>query len=101
MCIENTLVDISVESKGLNKAERLSLKLIAKDVKKLKDKNKSLKEALRLFRQDEPSAEEENKKHEKPCPYNKEVMCVQYPEDSCGCDPCEECETKLNASKTV
>ena len=95
MCIENTLIDISVESKGLSKAERLSLKLIAKEVKKLKTKIKSLEEALRLFRQDEPTAEEENQKHTKPCPYNKSVPCVQYPDDSCGCDPCEECEIKL------
>ena len=42
------------------------------------------------------SPEDENKKYEKPCPYDSSVMCVQYPEDSCGCDPCEECEVKLN-----
>lgn len=39
----------------------------------------------------------ENEKHNKPCPYNPKVMCVQYPDDSCGCDPCQECETKLKA----
>ena len=101
MCIENTLIDLSIESKSLSKAERLSLRLIAKDVKKLKLKIESLETALRLFREDEPSAEEENEKHNKPCLYNKEVMCVQYPEDSCGCDPCKECETYLKASKEL
>ena len=52
MCIENTLVDISNESQ-LNKAEKLSLRLIAKDVKKLKKrikeievKNKKLKRKI-------------------------------------------------------
>lgn len=73
-------------------------KLQAK-IEELEEEKAGLKEALRLYREDEPSAEEENKKHTKPCPCNKEVMCVQYPENSCGCDPCEECETKLNASK--
>lgn len=108
MCIENTLIDLSVESKGLSKAERLSLKLIAKEVKKLKaknekleEKNKVLKDVVRLYRQDEPSAEEENLKNTKPCPYNREVNCVQYPEDSCGCDFCEECETKLKAAEEL
>jgi len=40
-------------------------------------------------------AETENQKYTKPCPYNKLISCVQYPDDnSCGCDPCDECENK-------
>lgn len=42
--------------------------------------------------------EAENRRHTKPCPYNSAVPCVQYPDDSCGCDPCEECEIKLKAA---
>ena len=38
--------------------------------------------------------EDENEKYNKPCRYNKTIMCVQYPEESCGCDPCEECENR-------
>ena len=43
--------------------------------------------------------EEENQKNTKPCPFDNSVPCVQYPEDddNCGCDPCEECEVKLEA----
>lgn len=35
---------------------------------------------------------EENEKYNLPCPYNNNILCVQYPEEPCGCDPCEECE---------
>lgn len=38
------------------------------------------------------AAEKETQEHTKPCPYNKEVMCVRYPGDSCG-----ECSIKLKA----
>lgn len=44
--------------------------------------------------------EDENRKYTKPCPYNNSIPCVQYPEDSCGCDPCEECEIKLKKAKS-
>jgi len=44
-------------------------------------------------------AEVENEEYNKPCPYNKKVNCVQYPEDSCGCDPCEECEVKAKSRR--
>lgn len=73
-------------------------KLEAK-VKQLRARIKGLKISLRLYHEDEPTAEEENQKYTKPCPYNKEVDCIQYPDDSCGCDPCEECETKLKADQ--
>lgn len=46
MCIEQTLIDISHES-ALNKGEKLSLRLIAKDVKKLKVENKRQKAIIR------------------------------------------------------
>lgn len=45
---------------------------------------------------------EENEKYNLPCPHNKKVNCVQFPEadkDKCGCDFCEECEVKMNAEK--
>jgi len=71
------------------------------EIERLKAKIKSLGEALRLYREDEPSAEEENLKHTKPCPYNKAVLCIQYPDDSCGCDPCEDCETKRKVSEEL
>ena len=100
MCIENTLVDMSHES-SLSKGEKLSLRLIAKDVKKLKVENGQMKDVIRLYRQDDLTAEEENEKHTKPCPYDKSVPCVQYPDDSCGCDHCEKCETKLKASEEL
>ena len=46
--------------------------------------------------------EAENQRYTKPCPYDKTVPCVQYPDDGCcGCDPCEECEVKLNAIKPL
>ncbi len=41
----------------------------------------------------ELTANEENEKHNKPCPYNPSVMCVQMPmdevADDCCCDDCE------------
>lgn len=43
----------------------------------------------------ELTGKEENEKYNKPCPHNSKVMCIQYPEDSCGCDPCDECENKI------
>lgn len=76
----------------------LCLKAIEKLIE-LQDEVKRTKETLKLFRQDEPSAEEENKANTKPCPYNKNVPCVQYPDDGCGCNPCEECEIKLKAEQ--
>ena len=54
--------------------------------------SQQLKEAI--------TAEQENDKYEKPCPYNEAVLCVQYPGDSCGCNPCEECEIKIKNPKT-
>lgn len=41
--------------------------------------------------------EKENQKHTKPCPYDNSVPCVQHDGDDCGCDPCEQCEVKLEA----
>ena len=41
--------------------------------------------------------EAENQLYTKPCPYNKAVPCVQYPETGCGCDPCVECEVRFQA----
>ncbi len=39
----------------------------------------------------------ENEKYTLPCPYNKEIRCVQLPaDDSCGCDDyCNQCPTKM------
>ena len=45
MCIANTLMDIANES-NLSKAEKLSLRLIAKEVKELQKDNKKLKKQL-------------------------------------------------------
>ncbi len=50
-------------------------------------------------KQPELDAETENQAHTKPCPYNKTVACVQYPDDGCGCDPCEECEVKRTSQQ--
>ena len=52
---------------------------------------------------EELSPEEENQINTKPCPYNNAISCVQYPENGCGCDcdPCKECEVKLNIVKPL
>lgn len=36
----------------------------------------------------------ENQKHRKPCRIDKVTLCYQYPDDDCGCDPCDPCEVK-------
>lgn len=46
------------------------------------------------------NAEKENLLNTKPCLYNKEVECVQYPKNKCGCNPCSECEVKKEAEPT-
>ena len=35
---------------------------------------------------------EENEKYNLPCPHDASVLCVQFPDDDCGCDWCEGCE---------
>lgn len=45
------------------------------------------------------SAEQENQLYTKPCPHNKSIPCVQYPEECCGCNPCDECQINLDARK--
>jgi len=67
------------------------------DGEKLKAKLQGLEEALRLFRQDEPSAEEENEKYTKPCPFDESVPCIQYPREECDDTLCEECEIRIKA----
>jgi len=52
MSIVNTLIDISKESQ-LNKAEKISLREIAKEVQKLIKENKSLKEELQWLKENE------------------------------------------------
>ncbi len=74
---------------------------LGEEMQQLQTKNKSLEDALRLYRQGDLTAEEENKKHTKPCLYDKSVQCIQYPEDSCGCNPCEQCEIYLKVSEEL
>ena len=42
-------------------------------------------------------ANSENDLHEKPCLFNKEVRCVQYPLNKSDDDGCDECEIRLKA----
>ena len=37
----------------------------------------------------------ENQENRKPCRVDGKTLCYQYPDDDCGCDPCNECEVKL------
>lgn len=39
--------------------------------------------------------EAENRQNTKPCRVDGKTPCVQYPEEDCGCDPCEECEIAI------
>ena len=41
------------------------------------------------------SVEEENTLHAKPCRVDGKTPCVQYPEEECGCDPCDVCEIAI------
>ena len=41
------------------------------------------------------TAEEENQENTKPCRVDGKTPCVQYPDDDCGCDPCEDCGVAL------
>ena len=41
------------------------------------------------------TAEEENQENTKPCRVDGETPCVQYPDDDCGCDPCDVCEIAI------
>jgi len=40
-------------------------------------------------------AEIENEQNTKPCRIDHHTPCVQYPDDSCDCDPCEDCGVQL------
>ena len=42
-----------------------------------------------------PNAGVENRQNTKPCRVDKKTPCVQYPDDDCGCNPCEDCEVAL------
>jgi hypothetical protein len=39
--------------------------------------------------------EEENELHTKPCRVDGKTPCVQFPDDDCDCDPCEDCEVQF------
>ena len=41
------------------------------------------------------TAEEENQENTKPCRVDGKTPCVQYPEEECGCDPCDDCEIAI------
>lgn len=41
----------------------------------------------------------ENRQNTKPCRIDKKTPCVQYPDDDCGCDPCNECEVAITYRK--
>jgi len=55
-----------------------------------------LKAAIMELEKTSKIVEDENEKYNKPCPYNKAIRCVQHPEESCGCNPCEECENYID-----
>ena len=44
--------------------------------------------------------EDENEKYNLPCHHNPKVKCLQYPDDGCGCDWCEDCETFKQAPES-
>lgn len=37
----------------------------------------------------------ENQENTKPCRVDGKTPCVQYPDDGCGCDWCEDCPVAL------
>ena len=41
------------------------------------------------------TAEEENQENTKPCRVDGKTPCVQYPEEECDCDPCDDCEIAI------
>jgi len=44
---------------------------------------------------EERTAEQENEDNLKPCPYNKNIDCVQYESDDCDPCACDDCEIKI------
>lgn len=59
--------------------------------KNLKFFQKTLDLNFGIWYNTEMDADRENQNYEKPCRVDGVTPCVQYPDDDCGCDPCEDC----------